>query len=83
MCNLYIATDAIHEAKQALLDGVSTALTCHDFRMIRFFCQLALHHDILDEFTRQRIVRDVDNFLQAKDIPESRLNDYITHVGSV
>ena len=83
MCNLYIATDAIHEAKQALLDGVSTALTCHDFRMIRFFCQLALHHDILDEFTRQRIVRDVDNFLQAKDIPESRLNDYITHVGSI
>lgn len=51
--------------------------------MVRYFCQLALHHDILDEFTRHRIVQEVDNFLQAKDIPESRLNDYMTHVGSI
>lgn len=83
ICNLYIATGAIQEAKQALLDGISNALVCHNFRMIRYFCQLSLHHDILDEFTRQRIVQDVDNFLQTKDIPEARLNDYITHVGSI
>lgn len=83
MCNLYIASGVIEEAKRALLDGVSAALACHDFRMIRYFCQLALHHDILDEFTRQRIVQDVDNFLQTKDIPEARLNDYMTHVGNI
>jgi len=83
MCNLYIAKGAVQEAKRTLLDGISTALDHNDFRMVRYFCQLALHHDILDEFTRQRIVQDVDNFLQAKDIPESRLNDYMTHVGSI
>lgn len=83
MCNLYIAKGAMEEAKRTLLDGVSTALERKDFRMVRYFCQLALHHNILDEFTRQRIVQDVDNFLQAKDIPESRLNDYMTHVGSI
>lgn len=83
MCNLYIATGAVKEAKQALLDGISTALICHDFRMVRYYCQLALHHDILDEFTRQRIVQDVDNFLHVKDIPEARLNDYMTHIGSI
>ena len=83
ICNLYIASGVIGEAKRALLDGVSNALACHDFRRIRYFCQLALHHDILDEFTRQRIVQDVDNFLQTKDIPEARLNDYMTHVGNI
>lgn len=83
MCNLYIATDAIQEARRSLLDGISAALVCHNFRMIRYFCQLALHHDILDEVTRHRVVQDVDNFLQAKDIPETRLNDYMAHVGSI
>lgn len=83
MCNLYIAKGAVWEAKRCLLDGISSALALHDFRMIRYFCQLALHHDILDEFTRQRIIRDLDEFLQTKDIPEPRLNDYMTHVGSI
>lgn len=83
MCNLYIAKRNIKEAKRTLLDGVSTALTFHDFRMIRYFCQLALHHNILDEFTRQRIERDLDAFLQTETIPETRLNDYMAHVGSI
>lgn len=83
ICNLYIAKGAIPEAKRYLLDGISSALALQDFRKVRYFCQLALHHDILDEFTRQRIIRDLDEFLQAKDIPESRLNDYMTHVGGI
>lgn len=83
ICNLHIAAGAKQDAKQDLLDGVSAALADHDFRMIRYFCQLALHHDMLDEFTRHRIVRDVDDFLQTKDIPEARLNHYMTHVGSI
>ncbi len=83
ICNLYIAKGAVHEAKRALLDGVSAALERQDFRMVRYFCQLALHHDILDESTRQRIAQNVDHFLQSKDIPESRLNDYMTHVGGI
>lgn len=83
MCNLYIAKGSVREAKRCLLDGISSSLALQDFRMIRYFCQLALHHDILDEFTRQRIIRDMDEFLQTKDIPEPRLNDYMTHVGSI
>lgn len=83
ICNLYIAKGMVQEAKNALLDGISDALAGHDFRMIQYFCQLALHHDILDEFTRYRIVQDVDRFLQAKEIPESRLNSYMSHVGKI
>lgn len=51
--------------------------------MIQYFCQLALHHDLLDEFTRYRIVQEMDEFLQAKEIPESRLNNYMAHVGKI
>lgn len=28
-------------------------------------------------------MQEVNNFLQAKDIPEARLNDYMTHVGNI
>ncbi len=83
VCNLYIAKNLVHEAQRTLLEGVSIALEHHDFRMVRYFCQLALHHSILDGFTRQRIIRDLDNFLLSKDIPEPRLNDYMNHVGSI
>lgn len=83
ICNLYIAKGMVEEAKSALLDGISDALAIHDFRMIQYFCQLALHHDILDEFTRYRIVQDMDRFLQTKEIPESRLNNYMAHVGKI
>lgn len=83
ICNLYIAKGMEQEAKSALLDGISDALTHQDFRMIQYFCQLALHHDLLDEFTRYRIVQEMDEFLQAKEIPESRLNNYMAHVGKI
>ena len=83
ICNLYIAQGKISKATQALLSGVTTALMRHDFRMIRYFCQLALHHNMLDESTRYRIMKDLDGFLQLDDIPESRLNDYIIHIGSI
>lgn len=83
MCNLCIAKGATRDAKQHLLDGVSTALRHHDFRMVRHFCQLALHHDILDEFTRQRILQNMDEFLQSEIIPETQLNYYMTYIGSI
>lgn len=83
ICNLYIAKGCEQEARIALLDGISYALSNHDFRMIQYFCQLALHHDILDDFTRYRIIRDLDNFLQTENIPETRLNEYMSHVGRI
>lgn len=83
VCNLYIAKNLVGKAQQTLLEGVSAALEHHDFRMVRYFCQLALHHSILDEFTRQRIIQDMDNFLLSPNIPEPRLNDYMNHVGNI
>lgn len=83
MCNLCIALNAIQNAKQYLLDGISMALRNRDFRMVRYFCQLALHHDILDEFTRQRILQSMDEFFQSENIPETQLNYYMTHIGNI
>lgn len=83
MCNLCIAQNAIQDAKQYLLDGVSVALRQRDFRMVRYFCQLALHHDILDEFTRQRVLQSMDEFFQSENIPETQLNYYMTHIGNI
>lgn len=83
MCNLCIAQNYKQGAKRYLLDGISTALEHCDFRLIRYFCQLALHHNILDEFTRQRILQSMDDFLQSEDIPEAQLNSYMTYVGNI
>lgn len=83
MCNLCIAQKSTSEAKQHLLDGISLALENCDFRMIRYYCQLALHHNLLDEFTRLRILQSMDDFLQSEDIPETQLNYYMTYVGNI
>lgn len=83
ICNLCIANGAIDDAQRFLLDGISNALEHRDFRMIRYFCQLALHHNILNEFTRQRILHDMEEFLLQKDIPETQLNYYMTYIGNI
>lgn len=85
MCNLAIAKNDLKEARKYLLDGITTALQGHnrDFRMVRYFCQLALHHNILDEVTRHRILQNMDEFLLQKEIPESQLNYYMTYVGNI
>lgn len=86
ICNLCITKNALHDAKQYLVDGITIALQHRDFRMIRYFCQLALHHNMMDEFTRQRIMQSVDGFLQSKEIaeiPDTQLNYYMTHIGNI
>ncbi len=83
ICNLYIARNDLDNAKQYLMTGISSALNSRDFRMVRYFCQLALQHEILDEITRRRILRDMDKFLLSKDIPDTQLNHYMTHIGNI
>ena len=83
MCNLSIAQGKMEEAQEYLLDGISAALQSRDFRMIRYFCQLALQHRMLNGFTRYRILSEMDQFLQRKDIPETQLNYFMTYVGSI
>lgn len=83
MCNLCLAKGDVSSAKQHLLDGISFALKDSDFRMIRYYCQLALQHNILDESVRQRILSDIDSFLERKNIPETQLNYYMTHIGNI
>ena len=82
-CNLCIALNDLDQAKQHLMAGISVALDHRDFRMVRYFCQLALQHEILDEVTRRRILCDMDSFLLSKDIPDTQLNYYMTHIGSI
>lgn len=85
MCNLAIAKNDMEEAQRYLLDGISAALQGHnrDFRMVRYFCQLALHHNILNEFMRHRILEDIDDFLLRKDVPEPQLYYYMTYIESI
>lgn len=82
-CNLCIAKGDINGAIQYLLDGIAFSLKHHDFRMIRFFCQLALHHDMLDEVTRWRILQSMDNFLLVENTPDTQMNHYMTHIGNI
>lgn len=83
VCNLCIAQENWSEAEQYLLDGVNYALKYSDFRTIRYYCQLALHHNILNEFTRQKILKSLDRFLQERDIPETQLSKFMANVGSI
>ena len=83
MCNLALAQNDVDAARQYLMDGVLSSLRRRDFRMIRHFCKLALHHDIIDEFTRQRILQEMDVFLQRKDIPDTQLNYFMTYIGTI
>ncbi|MBQ6430861.1 MAG: pentapeptide repeat-containing protein [Oscillospiraceae bacterium] len=83
VCNLCIAQGNLSDAERYLLDGVKYALKFRDFRTIRYFCQLALHHGILNEFTRQSILKSMDSFLQEKDVPETQLSYYMSYVGNI
>lgn len=85
MCNLAIAKGDIASAREFLKDGVKLAMAGHnrDFRMVRYFCQLALHHEIMDEQTRCLILDDLNEFLLQKDIPEQQLNYYMTYAGNI
>lgn len=85
MCNLAIAKDDVLSAREFLKDGIREAMAGHnrDFRMVRYFCQLALHHEIMDEQTRCLILDNLNEFLLQKDIPEQQLNYYMTYAGNI
>ena len=85
MCNLAIAKGDIPSARKFLKDGITEAMLGHnrDFRMVRYFCQLALHHEIMDEQTRCLILDHLNKFLIQKDIPEQQLNYYMTYAGNI
>lgn len=85
MCNLAIAKGDIPSARKFLKDGITEAMRGHnrDFRMVRYFCQLALHHEIMDEQMRCLILDNLNKFLIQKDIPEQQLNYYMTYAGNI
>lgn len=83
MCNLLIAKGNSERAKETLLDGINISLHDMDFRMIRHFCRLAQRHNLLDEFTIQRIIRKIENYLIEGDVPSECLNDCLIHFGEI
>ena len=85
MCNLAIAKGDLSAAREYLMSGINAAMAEYnrDFRMVRYFCQLALYHDILDEQTRYKILSNLDEFLLQKDVPEQQLNYYMTYAGNI
>lgn len=83
VCNLQIYKGDKLAAVDALLIGINNALHDLDFRMIRHFCRLAAHHDLLDEFTRRKISRTLENYIAGKNVPSERLNDCIIHIGEI
>lgn len=83
MCNLLIMQGDIKNAKETLITGINYALSKIDFRMVHYFCRLAQHHNLLDEFTINRIMNILDKKLMDDKIPPERLNDCIIHAGEI
>lgn len=83
VCNLQIFNNNTIAAVETLLDGINKALHDLDFRMIRHYCRLAIHHNLLDEVTTRKISRTIESYITEKDVPPERLNDCIIHAGEI
>lgn len=83
VCNLLILKKDIDNAIHIFLDGINESLHDLDFRMIRHFCRLAKHHNLVDELTARRITKILENHLTSNDIPPERLNECIIHMGEI
>lgn len=83
ICNLQIATNELEDAQKSLLRGIDSSLEKTDFRMVKYFCRLAQRHDLLDEFTTQRILNRVEDELTKEHLLPEQLNECITHVGEI
>lgn len=83
VCNLCIAQKNYNDARSVLLDGINKALTERNFRMISNFCQLAKYHGIVNDKIKHKIVKAMDEFIQADNIPESQLNYYLIYIGKI
>ena len=82
-CNLQILKGDIGNASQTLLEGVNASLDDLDFRMIRHFCRLASHHNLINEITTRRILKSLENYLASSKVPPERLNECIIHMGEI
>lgn len=83
ICNLQIALNDLESAQKSLLKGIDFSLTKTDFRMVKYYCRLAQHHNLLDEVTAQRILNRVENELTKEHLLPEQLNEYITHAGEI
>lgn len=83
MCNLQIAISKNNQAIQTLLEGIDISLRELDFRMVRHYCRLAWHHNLLDELTVKKISDTIESFLSKNDIPPEQLNNCIIHLGEI
>lgn len=83
VCNLQIMCNRTVEAVHSLLNGINDSLHNLDFRMIRHYCQLARHHDLLDEVTIRKISKQIENHLIKHDIPPAQLNECMIHLGEI
>lgn len=83
ICNLQIMLERIEDAKETLINGINCALSTMDFRMIRYYCRLAQHHNLLDEFTINRILHTLEDELTNNNIPPEQLNTCIIHIGEI
>lgn len=83
ICNLYISVNEEILAKQALLDGINLSLRDFNFRMIRHYCKLAKHHNLLDENIINNITCTLDTFLMQEYISVEQLNDCMIHIGEI
>lgn len=83
VCNLQIMCNRTVDAIHSLLNGINDSLHNLDFRMIRHYCQLAHHHDILNEVTIRKISKQIENHLIKHDIPPAQLNECMIHLGEI
>ena len=83
VCNLQILKKDFKSANQTLLDGINESLHDLDFRMIRHFCRLAKHHNLVNEVTTRRISQELENYLTSDNVPPERLNECIIHLGEI
>ncbi len=83
ICNLYIMKNDIESAKKALLNGINVYLERTNFHIIRHLCRLAQRHNLLDEFTTQKILRTLEKYVTSDKIPIESLNKNLIDYGEL
>ncbi len=63
LSNLLYATDNIEKAKEYISIGVVQALNNNDYRMIKHYCIMAKHYDLLEYSLTKKIKSSLNSFL--------------------